>query len=143
MEKMRWHEIEYRVMIHEVDAWGVVWHGHYLKWFERGRTELVRPFGLTVSDLDQLGVVVPVIEAVCEYKNPACGDDLVIIRTTIEPPTKALLIFHYEILRAADRLLLVKGKTSQVLLNREGKMIYLVLPEVEHRIKALVESLQE
>jgi acyl-CoA thioester hydrolase len=140
---MRWHELEYRVMLFEVDAWGVVWHGHYIKWFERGRTELLRPFGLAVSDLEQLGVVAPVTEAHCEYKHPARCDDLVIIRTTIEPPTKAMLVFRYEILRACDRLLLARGETSQVLLSREGKMLYLLPAEIEKRIKAVVESLRD
>lgn len=140
---MRWHEIEHRVMLHEVDAWGVVWHGHYIKWFEEGRTELARPFGLTPKDLDQLKVIAPVVEASCEYKHPARGDDLVIIRTTIEPPTKAMLVFHYEILLSPPRLLLAKGKTSQVLLNTEGKMYYQLPPEMERRIKAMVEFLMK
>ena len=138
---MRWHEIEHRVMMHEVDSWGMAWHGNYIKWFERGRSELLRAFGLAVSDLDSLQVLAPVVKAECEYKNPARCDDLVIIRTVLAVPTVAMLTFQYEILRADDRLLLAKGETSQVLLSREGKMYYLIPPEVERRVKQVLEYL--
>jgi len=43
---MRYHETPLQVRFHEVDTYGVVWHGHYIGWFEAGRNDLTERFHL-------------------------------------------------------------------------------------------------
>ena len=39
---MKYHETSLQVRFYEVDAYGVVWHGHYVGWFETGRNDLTQ-----------------------------------------------------------------------------------------------------
>lgn len=68
--------IKYRVPYADTDQMGVVYYANYLVYFERLRTELLRESEASYKDLEENGVMLPVIEAVCKYKKPAAYDDL-------------------------------------------------------------------
>ncbi len=134
---MKFDETEIRVRFHEVDSWGIVWHGHYIAWFEVGRSALLSKFQLSPQDFTRLGYIAPVVDLRCSYKEPARLGDEVIVRTTVLKPTKAALTFQSEVLRKKDRKLLVSGEETQVLLTLDGKMLYHIPPELEERLKTL------
>ncbi len=140
---MKYHEMETRVRFNEVDQWGMVWHGHYLSYFEMGRIDLARGFGLTPSDFVKMGYTAPVIELRCNYKEPARDDEFLIIRTTLEKPTKAALTFRYQILRKRDKRLLVEGETTQVLLNKKKELVLVIPEEIKKRIERLLTYLEK
>jgi len=112
---MIFDETEIRVRFHEVDSWGVVWHGHYIAWFEVGRSALLNKFQLSPRDFTRLGYIAPVVDLKCSYKEPARLEDEIIVRTTVLKPTKAAFTFRFEVLRKSDRKLLVTGEETQVL----------------------------
>lgn len=58
---------------------GVVYHTHYLDYFEAARTEALREVGVRYRDLEDSGIIMPVVSATIEYKAPAQYDDLVIV----------------------------------------------------------------
>jgi acyl-CoA thioester hydrolase len=138
---MIFDETEIRVRFNEVDSWGIVWHGHYIAWFEAGRMALLRKFQLQPQDFAQMGYLAPVVDLKCSYKEPARLDEEIIIRTTVLKPTKAALTFQFAVLRKKDRKLLVTGEETQVLLTLEGKMLYYIPPELEARLKPLFDHL--
>lgn len=73
---------------------GVVYYGHYAQYFEVGRTEAIRAMGLTYRELEEAGILMPVIELIVRYIRPARYDDLLVIRTTIrELPGKSITFF--------------------------------------------------
>jgi len=140
---MRWLEVEDIVRFNEVDSWGIAWYGHYMAWFEVGRMALLRRFDLLPDQMTDLGFIAPVIRLKCDYKHSArCGDGIV-IRTTALKPEITALIFQFEILSGADRRLLAKGETMQVILTTGGKMIYRLEGELERRILGLIEYCKE
>ncbi len=63
-------EIEFDVPFHDVDILGVVWHGHYYKYLELGRTALLRERGLDVPEIAALGLRQVVIETRCRHTYP-------------------------------------------------------------------------
>ena len=138
---MFFDETEIRVRFHEVDSWGIVWHGHYLAWFEVGRSALLEKFQLSPQDFTRMGYVAPVVDLKCSYKEPARLGDEVIIRTTVLKPTKAALTFRFEILRKKDRRLLVTGEETQVLQALDGRLLYYIPPELEEKLKPLLDHL--
>jgi acyl-CoA thioester hydrolase len=138
---MNFDETEIRVRFNEVDSWGMVWHGHYIAWFEAGRSALLNKFQLSPPDFTRMGYVAPVVDLKCSYKEPARLDEEIIIRTTVLKPTKAALTFQFEILRKKDRKLLVTGEETQVLLTLDGKMLYSLPPELEEKLKPLFDHL--
>lgn len=76
--------IQYRVPYADTDQMGVVYYANYLVFFERLRTELLRESTASYKDIEENGVMLPVIEAVCSYKKPAGYDDLLDISGWIE-----------------------------------------------------------
>jgi len=140
---MKYHEIEIRVRFNEVDQWGIVWHGHYISYFEMGRVDLARRFDLTPADFVKMGYTAPVVELKCNYKEPARDDEELIIRTTLERPTKAALTFKHQILRKKDKKLLVEGETTQVLLDKKGELVLVIPEEIEKKINRLLAYLEK
>lgn len=131
----KWHETQLRVRYSETDAMQVVYHGNYLNWFEIGRTEMMRRAGIPYREMEGKGILLPVIEARAFYHAPARYDDQIVVRTSlVEPQVKVK--FEYEILRAADRQLLVDGYTVHAWVNQQMKPVLLrkVLPEMDKKI---------
>jgi acyl-CoA thioester hydrolase len=55
------------IPFHDVDSLGIVWHGHYYKYFELARTVLYRSLNFDIDDMGRLGYTFPVIESQCRY----------------------------------------------------------------------------
>lgn len=81
---MREHEIELRVRYDEVDAMGFVHHSNYLRYFEIGRTELLRASGGCYRDMEAAGQWVVVVHVDCRYRKPARYDYVITVRTRID-----------------------------------------------------------
>ncbi|HBG18823.1 MAG TPA: thioesterase [Desulfobulbaceae bacterium] len=115
-----------RVLYGDTDAGGVVYNANYLRYFEIGRTELMRAWVLSYRDIESLGLVLPVTECWSRYKAPAFYDDLLTIETTIAEISNLKCRFNYRILRKEDHIdrpkLLVKGYTVHAAVTRDGKL---------------------
>jgi acyl-CoA thioester hydrolase len=121
-----------RVRYAETDKMGVVYHANYFVWFEVGRTDLLRSAGWTYRDMETEGFSLPVIEAHCEYRQPARYDDELEIRTEARLASPARIAFTYEVVRTADAQTLVTGRTIHVTIDRQGRPC-----RVPERVKGL------
>lgn len=110
-----------RVRYAETDKMGVVYHANYLVWFEVGRTDLLRHSGWTYREMEGEGCSLPVIEAHCEYRQPARYDDDLLIRTRGTRLSPVRVRFDYQVVREADELLLAEGYTVHAGLDPNGK----------------------
>ena len=140
---MRYDETDLRVRFNEVDSWGIVWHGHYISWFEVGRMALLGKFHLLPADFTRMGYIAPVVDLKCVFKEPARLDEEMLIRTTILKPTKAALTFRFEVLRKSDRKLMAAGEETQVLLTLDGRMLYIIPQDLRERLQPLFDYLEE
>ena len=115
-------EVRIRVRYAETDQMGVVYHANHFVWFEVGRVEFLRQLGFSYKEMEkQDGCHIAVVDARCRYKAPALYDDEVIVRTQLKNLRESLVHFAYEVLRAADGLLLAEGETTHVVIDREMK----------------------
>ena len=110
-----------RVRYADTDQMGVVYHANYFVWFEVGRTDLLRAAGWTYREMEAEGLSLPVIEAHCDYKQPARYDDELDVRTTGELMSPVRVAFSYEVVRPADGELLATGRTVHATLDRTGR----------------------
>lgn len=111
-----------RVRYAETDQMGIVYHANYLVWFEVGRVEMMRQLGLDYKDMERdEGALIAVVEATARYKAPARYDDELIIRTRVASARFSVLKFRYQVLRAADELLLCEGETVHLVVGRDMK----------------------
>lgn len=132
----------YRVIYGDTDAAGVVYNANYLRYFEIGRTEMMRVWALPYSAIEELGCILPVTESYLRFKAPAAYDDLLTIATSLVEVSKVTCRFHYAISRqeTADRAtLLVRGFTVHACVNRQGKLTPFP-PVVLEKIKAILEK---
>jgi len=116
----------HRVLYGDTDAGGVVYNANYLRYFERGRTELMREWVCTYREIEALGIVLPVTECFARYKSPAFYDDLLTIETSISELRKFSCRFNYKILRYDESrpkpTLIAKGYTIHAAVTKAGKL---------------------
>ena len=87
--------LEYKVQYADTDAYGVVWHGTYLRWMEAGRVEWLFENGIRIDELARdFGIVMPVVEINIKYKYPAKLMNNVIISTIVKAHTSASVTFE-------------------------------------------------
>lgn len=115
--------VSFEVRFPEVDSYGVVWHGHYLAYFEVARNALCAAAGLTPAEALALGYKVPIIRFDANVKRPAHLDDTLEVSALLKTPETAKLVMDYEVRRLPKRELLASGSTEQVLLNPDGELL--------------------
>ena len=116
----------------------MAWHGHYIGWFEAGRIALAKEFDLMPERFIELGLYAPVINLKMDYKAIARFDDELVIHTAVRIPTKAALEFIYEARRKEDGKLLASGETTQVLVNMNGELVYIMPEPIKLRVENMV-----
>jgi acyl-CoA thioester hydrolase len=139
-----------RVLYGDTDAGGVVYNANYLRYFEIGRTELMRAWVCSYRFIESLGLVLPVTECWSRYKAPAFYDDLLTIETTVAEVSNLKCRFNYRILRTEDQSgseparpkLLVKGYTVHAAVTRDGKLARLP-EEILGKIASLAKDPQK
>ena|SRR5919198_4155059 len=127
----------YRVIYGDTDQMGVVYYANYLRWFEFGRTEFLREFGMPYASIEETGLYFPVTEVWCNYHKPARFDDLVIIETSLTSLGRASLTFSYAVTRQENGELLVTGWTKHASVDREG-MVTKIPPQLEAKLKEVL-----
>ena len=83
-----------RVYIEDTDAGGVVYYVNYLKFMERGRTELLRSLGFDKAGANTSGVMFVVVAADVKYLRPARLDDQLQVVTTVRRKSSASIWFN-------------------------------------------------
>ncbi|WP_299127741.1 thioesterase family protein [uncultured Winogradskyella sp.] len=102
---MNYNETRIRVRYGETDQMGVVYHANYATYFEVGRTEWLREFGLSYSAMEAEGVMLPVISLSINYKNSARYDDVLKVKTSLKKMPTASIEFKYKLENEAGELL--------------------------------------
>jgi acyl-CoA thioester hydrolase len=113
----------YRVIYGDTDQMGVVYYANYLRWFERGRGELLRACGIPYRSIEQRGMHFPVAELSCRYFRSAHYDDLIVIETRITSVNRASLTFTYRIMRETETTLLASGSTKHACVDDQGRIM--------------------
>lgn len=99
------HEHFLEVRYYETDQMGIVHHSNYIRYFECGRTALLKDIGLPMEKIEQASVMLPVISVECHYKYPAkLGDTLRVVSIMDEIP-RAKLVIKSEIYNESGKLL--------------------------------------
>lgn len=123
------NKTEVPVRFSEVDSLRVVWHGHYVKFFEDGREAFGREFGLTYLDVyDADGLAVPIVDLQVQYKRPLEYGDSAVIETVFKNSAAAKIIFDFKIYSKNHGHLVCEGQTTQVFMNPVTKELYITNP---------------
>jgi acyl-CoA thioester hydrolase len=132
------HQCQSRVLYGDTDAGGVVYYANYLRYFEHGRTELMRERCCSYRDLECQGLILPVVESYIRYKASAAYDDLITIHTELVELKPVSCRFNYLIFREPEQKLLVKGFTVHAVVNRAGRLVKFPADVYEKLLKLLL-----
>lgn len=93
---------EIRVEYYDTDKMGVVHNSVYFLYFEKGRTETMRNLGFPYNEIEQRGVIMPLVDQYCKYISPSYYDDVLTIRTFIDEMPCSKFNFRYEVFRKEE-----------------------------------------
>lgn len=122
------HTFETKVYYSDTDAYGVVWHGAYLRWLEKGRVELCNALGLDLIAMKNMDILLPVTNMNVRYKASAKLNDNIIIETWLEKCNGLSVTFKQTIKSAATEKLFIEAVFDVVAINEAGKL-YRRMPE--------------
>ena len=106
----------------ETDRMGVAWHGHYLAWFEIGRTEWMREAGIPYGRLeDQRGIRFPVVAADARFLAPARYDERLNVETRLVEVSGVRVRFAYRVEGVDDGRLRATGTTMHAAVDAGGR----------------------
>ena len=127
--KGRSAEVLIEVPFHDVDLVGIVWHGHYVKYFEIARCALLETFNYNYMQMMASGYGWPVIDLRLRYVKPAQFGQKLRVRATLVEWENRLRI-EYLVSDAASGERLSKGETTQVAVHMATREMCLVSPDV-------------
>ena len=122
-------EVAITVPFHDIDSIGVAWHGHYAKYFEIARCELLSSFGYGYDAMRESGYLWPVIDMRIRYIKPVRFGQRILVKATLREWENRLLI-DYRVADEAGGQRLTKGTTSQVAVEMKTGEMCFVSPAV-------------
>jgi acyl-CoA thioester hydrolase len=122
------HETEVIIRFNEADPLGIVWHGHYIRYFEDGRESFGKKYGISYLDFYNHGLAVPVVSIDCQYKRPLRYGDILIVEASYIPTEAAKLKFNYKMFESKEGELVAVGSSLQVFVNAKTFDLQLTNP---------------
>lgn len=127
--------VELLVPFHDVDALRVVWHGHYYKYMEVARTQLLRERGIDGPELHAMGYALYVIETKCRHVFPLrYGDRFRVDARVLDADNRVNLA--YEIHNLSQDRRSAKGTTTLVTTDLAGNLQYATPEAIRSRLGA-------
>lgn len=118
----------HKVPFFDVDSYRIVWHGHYAKYFEMARCQLLEEINCTYLDMEKNHCVFPIVKMDSKFIAPLIfGQDIAIKATLKEWQHR--LVFHYLITDTHTGEKLTRGSTVQVPVNMPEKVAQFVCPD--------------
>ncbi|WP_099204828.1 acyl-CoA thioesterase [Scatolibacter rhodanostii] len=113
------------IQYYETDKMGCVHHSNYIRWFEEARTKWLEETGFGYSRVEQMGFMIPVLEAEAKYIAMTHFAETVIIEVSLEKYTGSKASFCYQVTNKETGKLCCTGRTQHCFLNSEGKPVSL------------------
>lgn len=123
------HQLEKKVYYSDTDAYGVVWHGSYLRWLEMGRIELCELMGHNLLDLVAQDIVLPVVNLNVKYKSSAKLNDELLVETFINKFNALSVTFEQKIIDKKTGKTFIEALVDVVAIDNNGKL-YRKMPQI-------------
>lgn len=123
------HTDEIRVYYADTDAYGVVWHGAYLRWLEAGRIEYTdKVLGLDLKKMQEDGCILPVIELNIKYRLSAKLDENLILETEVEELRPSAIVFKQTLKNKDTGVINIVGTVTCVAVDTTTNKMFRRLP---------------
>lgn len=110
------YQCKIRVRYSETDQMGYVYYGNYASYYEVARVEMLRSLGTSYREMEESGIMMPVLELRTKYIKPAYYDEELTLTVRIIEKPQTRITFHYEIHNAKEELINI-GHTTLVFVD--------------------------
>lgn len=112
------HTTKIRVRYGETDQMGYMYYGNYAQFYEVGRVEMLRSLGMSYQEMEDSGIMMPVLELKCKYIKPAKYDQEITVKVIIDKMPGIRIHFAYELYNEVEELINL-GETTLVFVDME------------------------
>ncbi len=136
---------EHKVQYYETDQMGIVHHSNYIRWFEEARTFILENMGFGYKEMEQSGIISPVLSITADYKTMTHFSDIVVVKAKVTTYNGIKLLLSYEVTDKETNEVRCTGESKHCFLNEEGKPISLKksFPEIHKAFEKLLEISKE
>jgi len=124
------HSFEQKVFYSDTDAYGVVWHGSYLRWMEMGRVYWCEELGYRLEELKEQNIVLPVTNLNIRYKRSARLDDILKIETCVCAFNGTTVTFKQEIFANGSNKPSITAEVEVAAIHADNGMLYRKMPDI-------------
>lgn len=114
-------QTQIRVRYAETDQMGYVYYGNYAMYFEVARVEAMRSIGFSYKEMEEEGMMMPVLESHFRYLKPGKYDELLTIKAVIPALPGVRIRFEYEVFNEQLELI-TEGWTTLTFLRKDSHL---------------------
>ncbi len=135
--KLYQHTVQY----YETDKMGIVHHSNYIRWMEEARIDFLEQVGCSYKEMEEHGVISPVVSVECQYKGTTTFGDVISIEVRVEEFKGIKLRFGYT-MKKGDEIVNV-GHSEHCFLDKEGKILNMKKeqPQFFETMNALIQNI--
>jgi acyl-CoA thioester hydrolase len=115
------HKTEVRVRFADTDKMQFAYHAKYVEYFEIGRTEMLRAYGLPYAKIEEMGYEMPVMTVQVRYRNAAFYDELLLVEAVLKDHLSARVHIDYIITKKESGVLVAEGFTELAFIKTATK----------------------
>ncbi len=127
------HQAQY----YETDQMGIIHHSNYIRWMEEARIAYMKELGFDFKDIEESGIVCPVLQVCCDYKAMTYFADRVIIDVKLHFFRGVKYAFSYRMTDEKTGELRAEGSSSHCFLGKDGRPV-----NIKKASPALYEAMQ-
>lgn len=118
---MKTVESKIRVRYSETGRQGYAHHANFFNWFDIALEEIIKLCGSSYGEIEELGYMLAPISDTCKFYHPASYNDDLTVRVNVADLSGVKIRFSYEVIREKDAMLVAKGTTDHVFVDKNFK----------------------
>lgn len=124
----------------ETDKMNIVHHSNYYIYFEEARTQFIKKSGMSYSEMEERGIMFPLVESNCKYIQGAKYEDELIIKTWVKELTPVKAEFNYSVIRERDQKEIARGGTLHAFVDDNFRIVNLKRkhPDIFEKLQSLI-----
>ena len=134
-----------KINYYETDRMGVVHHSNYIRFLEEARCQMLEDNKMPYSAFEEQGVMIPVLNVNCNYKQHVTFDDIIEIKPFVKDFNGVRLTMGYQVTNSKTGDLILTGETKHCFTDMNLKPIRLQkqIPEFYDKFDALKKEKRE
>lgn len=113
------HTVQY----YETDRMQITHHSNYVRWMEEARVSFLDQLNCSYNDLENMGIISPVVAINCKYLQSTTFADKISIIVNIKKFNGIKLVLVYKMLNLETEKIVCTGESSHCFTNKNGKIL--------------------